>query len=67
MLDALIIKKLLNLGVSKFGPIVASHFLDWETEFILCPSYKCLHLVLYLALIKDKEYPSETRIIINNY
>ena len=66
MLDALFIKKLFNLGVLELGPIVTSYFLDWETKFLLCSSNKGLHLVLYLALIKDKEYPSEMGIIINN-
>jgi hypothetical protein len=33
----------------------------------LCPPNKDLHLLLYLALITKKEYPSETEIVINNY
>jgi hypothetical protein len=33
----------------------------------LCSFNKGFHLILYLALIIDKEYPSETGIIINNY
>jgi hypothetical protein len=67
MLDALFIKKLFNLGVLKFGHIVTSHFLDGETELLLCSSNEDLYLLLYLALIIDKEYPSKTGIIINNY
>ena len=66
MLDALFIQKLFNLGVLELGPIITPYFLDWETEFLLCPSNEDFHLLLHLALIKDKEYPSETGIIINN-
>jgi hypothetical protein len=66
MLDALFIKKLFNLDVLEFGPIVTSHFLDEEIELLLCSSNEDLYLLLYLSLIIDKECPSETRIIINN-
>jgi hypothetical protein len=67
MLDALFIKILFNLGVLEFGPIVTSYFLDGESKLLLCPSNEDLHLLLYLTLIIKKEYPSEARIIINNY
>jgi hypothetical protein len=67
MLDAFIIKKLFNLSVFEFGPIVTSYFLDRKTKFLLCSSDKGFHLVVHLALIIEKEHPSETRIIINNY
>jgi hypothetical protein len=67
MLDALFIKKLFNMDVLEFGPIVTSNFLDGKTELLLCSSNKGFHLILYLTLIIDKEYPSETGIIINNY
>ena len=66
MLDVLFIKKLLNLGVLEFGPIVASHFLDGETELLLSSSNKSLHFVFNLILIKQEKYISETGIIINN-
>ena len=66
MLDAPFIKKLLNLSILEFGPIITSHFLYWETEVLLCSSNKYLHLLLNLALVIQKEYPSETGIIINN-
>ena len=66
MLDGFFIKKLLNLGVLEFGPIVASHFLDGETELLLSSSNKYLHLLLNLALVMQEKYPSETRIVINN-
>jgi hypothetical protein len=46
MLDAFFIKKLLNLSVLEFGPIVASYFLDGETELLLTSSNKCLHFSL---------------------
>ena len=67
MLDALLIKKLLDLSVLEFGPIVTSYFLDWETKLFLSSSNKYLHLVLDLALIKQEKYRSGTGIIINNY
>ena len=66
MLDALFIKKLLNLGVLEFGPIVTPHFLDGETKLLLSSSNKNLHFLSNLTLIKQEKYPSETRIIINN-
>jgi len=66
MLDALFIKKLLKKSILEFGAIVASHFLDWKTELLLCPSNKYLHFLLNLTLVIQKEYPSETGIIINN-
>ena len=66
MLDALFIKKLLNLGVLEFGPIVSSHFLDGKTELLLSSSNEYLHLLLNLALVMQEKYPSETGIIINN-
>ena len=66
MLDVLFIKKHLNLGVLEFGPIIASHFLDGETELLLRSSNKSLHFVSNLTLIKQEKYPNETRIIINN-
>ena len=65
MLDVLFIKKLLNKSILEFGPIVTSHFLDWETKLLLCSSNKYLHLLLNLALV-IKIYLSETEIIINN-
>ena len=57
MLDAFFIKKLLNLGVLEFGPIVASHFLDGETELLLSSSNKYLHLLLNLALVMQEKIP----------
>ena len=66
MLDAFFIKKLLNLGVLEFGPIVASYFFDGETELLLSSSNKGLHFVSNLTLIKQEKYPSEMEIIINN-
>ena len=66
MLDAFFIKKLLNLGVLEFDPIVASYFLDGETKLLLSSSNKSLYFVSNLTLIKQEKYPSETGIIINN-
>ena len=55
MLDAFFIKKLLNLGVLEFSPIVASHFLDGETKILLSSSNKSLHVVSNLTLIKQEK------------
>ena len=55
-----------NKSVFEFGPIITSHLLNWETKLLLCSSNKCLHFLLNLALVIQKEYPSETGIIINN-
>ena len=66
MLNAFFIKKLLNLRVLQFGPIVAPHFLDGETKLLLSSSNKCLHFVPNLALIIQEKHPSETGIVINN-
>ena len=66
MLNAFFIKKLLNLDVFEFGPIVASHFLDGKTKLLLSSSNKYLHLLLNLALVMQKKYLSETGIVINN-
>ena len=66
MLDALFIKKLLNLSVLEFGPIVASHFLDGKTELLLSSSNKYLHIFYNLALVRQEKYLSETGIVINN-
>ena len=66
MFDALIIKKLFNQSVLKFGPIVTSYFLDRKTKLPLCPSHKYLDFLLHLGLITNKEDPSETGIIIND-
>jgi hypothetical protein len=54
MLDALFIKKLHNLSILEFGPIVASYIFDGEIKLLLSSSNKCLHFVPNLALIKQK-------------
>ena len=54
MLDALFIKKLLNKSILEFGPIITSHFLDWETKLLLYSSNKYLYLLLNLALVMQE-------------
>jgi hypothetical protein len=66
MLDALLIKKLFNVGVAKFDAIVTLHFLDGQPELPLISSNKSLHFPLYFTLIIHKEHPREARIVINN-
>ena len=66
MLDALFIKKFFHIGVLEFCSIVTTHFLDWKTELSLFSSNEDFYLLLYLALVKHKEHPSETSIVINN-
>ena len=51
MLDVLFIKKLLNKSILELSPIITFHFLDWETELLLCSYKKYLHFLLNLALV----------------
>jgi len=67
MLDSLFIKKFLNIGVSEFRAIVTSNILDLQLKFILSSSNEFLDNSLNFAFVMQKEYPSETRKIINNY
>ena len=66
MLDPFFIKKNFNIGVSKFRAIVTSNILDLQLKFILSSSNEIFDNSLYFAFIMHKEYPSETRKIINN-
>ena len=65
MLDSFFIKKFFNIGV-EFRAIVTSNILDLQLKFILSSSNEFLDNSLYFALVMHKEYPSETRKIINN-
>ena len=67
MLDSFYIKKLFNVGVLELCPIVTSNSLDFDIKLILGSSCKLLEDTLDFTLFTQKEYPSETRIIINNY
>jgi hypothetical protein len=67
MSNTFFIKVLFNVGVLELGAIVTAHFLDLHIKLILGSSSKFLESFLYLSLIMQKEYPSETRIVINNY
>ena len=66
MLDFFFIKIFLNICVSEFRAIVTSNILDLQLKFILSSSNEFLDNSLYFAFVMHKEYPSETRTIINN-
>jgi hypothetical protein len=67
MLDAFLIKIIFNLSVLEFGAIVTSYLLDLDTKLILSSLQELLKHLLCLTFVIQKEYSSETRIIINNY
>jgi hypothetical protein len=67
MLDSFLIKELFNIGVLELRPIVTPNSLDLDIKLILGSSCKLLEDALDFTLITQKEYPSETRIVINNY
>jgi hypothetical protein len=66
MLDPFFIKKFLNIGVSEFRAIVTSNVLDLQLIFSLSSSNELLDYCLSFTFVLQKEYPSETREIINN-
>ena len=67
MLDPFFIKELFNACVLELGSVVTSYSLDLHLKLILGSSCKFLEGFLDLTLVLQKEYPSETRIVINNY
>ena len=67
MLDPFFIKELFNACVLEFGSIVTFYSLDLQLKVILGSSFKFLESFLTFTLVLQKEYPSETRIVINNY
>ena len=67
MLDSFFIKELFNVGVFEIRSIVTSNSLDLDIKLILGTFCKLLEYAMYFTLVTQKEYPSETRIIINNY
>ena len=67
MLDSFFTKIFFNIGVSEFRAIVTSNILDLQLKFILSSSNEFLDNFLNFTHVMQKEYPSETRIIINNY
>ena len=56
----------LTVGVLELGAIVASYSLDLGFKLVLGSFCKFLESFLYYTFVMQKEYPSETRIIINN-
>jgi hypothetical protein len=66
MFDSFFIKKLFNIGVLEFRIIVTSYILYFQLILILSYSNEFLDNSLSFTFILQKEYPSETRKIINN-
>jgi hypothetical protein len=66
MSNTFFIKMFFNVGVLELRAIITPNFLDLHIKLILCSFCKFLEGFLHFSLIMQKEYPSETRIIINN-
>jgi hypothetical protein len=66
MFDSFFIKKFFNIGVPKFRIIITLYALDLQLIFILSSSNELLVYSLSLTFLLQKEYPSESRKIINN-
>jgi hypothetical protein len=72
MLDAFLIKIIFNLSVLELRANVTSYLLDLGIKLMLSSFQELLeHLLFSLLSCKKntqvKEYPSETKIVINNY
>jgi hypothetical protein len=67
MLDAFFIEELFNLSVPKLRAVVTSYVLDLELELILNSPNELLDHSFCFTFILQKEYPSETGKVINNY
>jgi hypothetical protein len=67
MLVAFLIKIIFNLNVLELGAIVTFYLLDFGIKLILRSLKELLEHLLCFILVLQKEYLSETRIIINNY
>ena len=66
MTNSLFIKILFNVGVLELGAIVTSYSFDLGFKLILGSFCKFLESFLHYTFVMQKEYLSETRIIINN-
>jgi len=66
MTNSLFIKILFNVGVLELGAIVTSYSFDLGFKLILGSFCKFLESFLYHTFVMQKEYPSETRRIIDN-
>ena len=66
MTNSFFIKILFYVGILKLGAIVASYSLDLGFKLVLGSLFKFLKCFLQYTFIIQKEYPSETRIIISN-
>jgi len=66
MANSLFIKIFFYVDVLELGAIVASCSLDLGFKLILGSFCKFLEGLLYYTFVMQKEYPSETGIIINN-
>jgi hypothetical protein len=66
MFDSFFIKEFFNIGVPKFRTIVTSYILDLQLIFISSSSNEFLDNSLSFTFILQKEYPIETRKIVDN-
>jgi hypothetical protein len=67
MLDAFLIKIIFNLSVLEFRAIITPYLLDLGIKLILSSLQELLEHLWCFTLVMQKEYPSETRIVINSY
>jgi hypothetical protein len=67
MLDVLLIKILYHLSVLELGFIVTPYLLNLDIKLILSHLEELLEHLLCFTIVMQKEYPSETGIVINNY
>ena len=66
MTNSLFIKILFYVGVLELGAIVTSYSLDLGFKLVFGSLCKFLKSFSYYTFVMQKEYPSESRIIINN-
>ena len=66
MTNSFFIKIFFYVGVLELGAIVASYSLDLGFKLVLGSFCKFLESFLYCTFVMQKEYLSETKIIINN-
>jgi hypothetical protein len=64
--NAFTIKILFDVGVLELGAIVTSYSLDLYIKHILRSSKKLLEYALNFTLVFQEEYPSVSRVLVNN-
>jgi hypothetical protein len=67
MFAVFLIKIVFNLSILELGAIVTPDLLDLGIKLILSLLQELLEHLLRFTLVMQKEYPSKTRIVINNY